>query len=152
MTLASFLDERGIPYERHAHTTAFTAQRLADAEHVSGYMVAKPVVVRGSSGFAMCVIPAPLHVDLQRVRAILHDPGVRLATEEEMAGLFPDCELGAEPPVGCLYGLTTIMDDRLREDEYLVMQAGTHTEAIRARRADFEKVCRPIVAHITATS
>lgn len=150
MKLENLLDERGINYEKHTHPTAYTAQRLADVEHVSGYLVAKPVVVKTSAGFAMCVLPAPKHLDLEQVSHVLKDPNVRLATEEEMSRLFPDCELGAEPPIGSLFGLTTIMDEQLRKDEFLVMQSGTHTEAVKTRREDWERLCDPIIAPIAA--
>jgi Ala-tRNA(Pro) deacylase len=149
MKLETLLEEQQIDFEKHTHTPAYTAQRLADVEHVSGYMVAKPVVVRGQSGFAICVLPAPKQLDIERVSEIMGDPDVRLATESEMAELFPDCELGAEPPVGSMFGMRTIMDTSLRDDDYLIMQAGTHTEAIKARRADWERLCNPIIGRIS---
>jgi len=148
MKLKTVLQKRKIPYQQHTHLSTCTAQGLAQVEHVSGYMVAKPVVVHGPSGYAMCVVPAPCRLDLDRAAEVLHEPALRLATEPEMQTLFPDCELGAEPPVGSLAGLKTIMDARLRDDEYLVMQAGSHTEAIRIRRDDWEKLCEPTVARI----
>ncbi|MCK6484845.1 MAG: YbaK/EbsC family protein [Phycisphaerae bacterium] len=149
MSLATFLEEKGIRYERHTHSTAYTAQQLAQAEHVSGYIVAKPVIIKGRKDYAMCVVPAPAHVDLVRVAQLLHEPQVRLADEQELSRLFPDCELGAEPPLGTMYGMKTIMDSQLAKDDYLIMQAGTHTEAIKMRRTDFERVCEPMVASIT---
>lgn len=149
MKLESLLMERGIGYEKHAHVVTYTAQGLANAEHVSGYMVAKPVVVKGPAGFAMCVVAAPKHVALERVAEALGEPEVRLATEAEMGELFTDCELGAEPPVGVLFGIKTVMDEQLREDEYLVMQSGKHTEALKLRRTDWERLCEPVVASIT---
>ncbi len=123
---------------------------MANAEHVSGYLVAKPVVVKGAAGYTMCVVAAPKRVDLQRVADVLHEPSVRMASESEMTGLFPDCEIGAEPPVGVLFGLNTVMDTQLTQDEYLVMQAGTHTEAVKMRREDWERLCTPVVAPIAA--
>jgi len=150
MTFESFLQDRGIDYEKHTHATAYTAQRLADAEHVSGYMVAKPVVVKGASGFAMCVLPAPKRLDTQRVAQALNEEEVELASESEMAELFPDCELGAEPPVGAMFGMPTVEDAQLQDDEFLVMQAGTHKDAIKMRRADWESLCEPMVAPIGA--
>jgi Ala-tRNA(Pro) deacylase len=150
MKLETFLQDRGISFERHLHATTFTSQELADAEHVSGYMVAKPVIVKTcNGGYAMCVVPAPKRLDLRRAAEALHEPAVELASEPEMSKLFPDCELGAEPPVGKLFGLTTVMDQQLQKDEHLVMQAGSHTEAIRLRRQDYEAVCEPIVAPLT---
>jgi Ala-tRNA(Pro) deacylase len=151
MNLANVLQERGIEYQKHAHPVAYTAQELAAAEHVSGYVVAKPVVVKGSRGFAMCVVPAPKHVDPLRVAEVLNEKSVRLASESEMGELFPDCELGAEPPIGSLWGMRTVMDSRLKEDEYLVMQAGNHREAIRIRREDFERLCEPVTASIAGS-
>jgi Ala-tRNA(Pro) deacylase len=149
MKLEDFLRDRGIGYEKHTHTTTYTAQGLAHAEHITGYMVAKPVVVKGASDFAMCALPAPKQLDLRRAAEALGEKEVRLATEAEMADLFPDCELGAEPPLGALFDMKTLMDARLQEDEFLVMQAGTHTEAIKLRRSDYERLCTPTVAPIT---
>ena len=151
MKLEALLKDRGIDYEKHSHAKTYTAQRLAHEEGVSGYMVAKPVVVKGASDFTMCVVQAPKHLDLQRVGEVLKEPKVRLATEAEMADLFPDCELGAEPPVGVLFGMKTIMDTQLQEDEFLVMQAGSHTEAIKMDRKDWERLCQPVVASIAAS-
>ena len=148
MKLESLLRERGIDYEKHTHATAYTAQNLAHAEHVSGFMVAKPVIVMGASGPTMCVVPAPKHVDLKRAAEVLREPEVRLATESEMADLFPDCELGAEPPVGSLFGMKTVMDAQLKEDEFLIMQAGSHTESIKIAREDWERLCEPVAASI----
>lgn len=149
MNVQTYLERNGIAYELHVHPRTYTAQGLAHAEHVSGYQIAKPVVVKSKSGFAMCVLPAPRHLDLRAAGEVLQEE-VRLATEAEMASLFPDCDLGAQPPIGPMFNLKTIMDSGLREDDHLIMQAGTHTEAVRVRRTDWEKLCSPLVANITS--
>jgi len=151
MQFEEYLRQQGVAHERHDHAKTYTAQELAHEEHVSGYMVAKPVVVIGPNGPAMCVLPAPTKVDLQRAADALGESTVRLAIESEMVDLFPDCELGAEPPMGPLFNMQTVMDPHLREDEFLVMQAGAHDRAVRLRREDWERVCRPIVAPIICT-
>lgn len=150
MDVQHFLQSNGVDFEVHRHVPTYTAQGLAHVEHVSGYMVAKPVVVKGDKGYAMCVIPAPKHVELKRVAKAIGEVGVTLASEAELASLFPGCELGAEPPIGKMFGLPTIMDAELEADDYLVMQAGTHTDAIRIKRRDWEKVCEPQVAPIAS--
>ncbi|MFQ5489533.1 MAG: aminoacyl-tRNA deacylase [Phycisphaerae bacterium] len=147
MKLEEMLRDKGITYEKHAHRAAYTSQALAAEEHVSGYDVAKPVIVKSGVGFTMCVLPACAHLDLIRVGKVLDDE-VRLATEKEMADLFPECELGAEPPVGPLFGMATIADEALLEDEFLTMQAGLHTEALRVRCQDWRDICHPTVARI----
>ena len=148
MKFETLLQQRKIDYVEHIHPKTYTAQGLAHEEHISGYIVAKPVIVKAGESFAMCVLPAPKHVDLNRVANLLHQPDVRLATESEMIRLFPDCELGAEPPVGPLYNMKTIMDSALKDDDELVMQAGTHTESIRMRREDWERLAEPVVGFI----
>ena len=148
MKLEAVLDQREIPYKKLWHRQAFTAQELAAEEHVSGHEVAKPVIVKGQRSFAMCVLAASNHVDLFRVAKVLNEDSVRLATEDEMQTLFPDCEVGAEPPVGALFGLKTVMDVGLKNKERLFIQSGTHTEAVRMRRDDWEQISRPIIGAI----
>lgn len=150
MNIARVLETQGIPYQKNFHEPVFTAQSLAVAEHVSGYMVAKPVIVKGKEGYAMCVVPAPMHLDLVRAGRVLNDPDLRLASEDELTGLFPECEPGAEPPIGSLFRLRTVIDKHLRDSPVVIMQAGTHSESIRLREEDWEKLCRPIIAAIAS--
>lgn len=150
MQVQQFLRDRGVPFEEHRHAPAYTAQGLARAEHVSGYAVAKPVVVKGDRGYAMCVTPAPKRVELSRAALALGETHVELASEQELAQLFGDCELGAEPPIGELFGLPTLMDADLERCEYVVMQAGTHTDAIRVKRREWAQACHAQVAPIAS--
>lgn len=131
-----FLDEQGIPYESETHERAVSAQRLAHAEHVSGWTVAKPVILDADGELVMAVIPAPALVDLERASDAL-GCDVRLATEAAFTDRFPDCEAGAEPPLGSMYGLRTIVDTILDEDEFVVFRAGTHDTTMRMRVADY---------------
>jgi len=93
----------------------------------------------------MTVLPASWNVDLRRLRTVFATNQVRLATEDEITSLFPDCELGAMPPFGNLYGLPVFVDHSLTEDEEIVFQAGTHSDAIRMRYWDFASLAFPVV-------
>jgi Ala-tRNA(Pro) deacylase len=148
MQLESLLQNHNIPYEMHRHPPTYTAQQLAQVEHVPGRMVAKPVIVKGRSGFCMCVLPAPKHLDMNRLGQVMGDTDVRLAMESELANLFPDCELGAEPAIGSIYGIPTIIDERLEDDEYVFTSAGTHENCIKLRREDWSRLCNAVVANI----
>src|SRR5436190_189576 len=117
MNLQSYLDELGINYHISRHPTAYTAQDLAAMEHISGRKVIKPVVVQADGQFIMCALPACYRVDLNELRKQLQASDLRLADEKKMRELFPDCELGAEPPIGRLYGMTTLMDESLVADD-----------------------------------
>jgi Ala-tRNA(Pro) deacylase len=140
-----FLDEKSADYEVTQHRPTFTAQQMAAEEHVPGMYVAKPVVVRADSTYYLCVLPACCKIDMDALKAQLGAGRVELAEESEMAELFPDCALGAEPPFGALYGLETIIDQSLEEDEYIVFQAGTHEEAVKMDMAEYRRLAEPRV-------
>jgi Ala-tRNA(Pro) deacylase len=144
--LEGYLREDQVSFETHHHPTAFTAQEVAASEHTPGKMVVKVVMVLADGELAMLAMPAPYQADLDRVAEVLGATEVRLAHEEEFAPAFPDCEVGAMPPFGNLYGLPVYVDEALAEDETIVVQAGTHTDTIRLRYADFERLVRPTVA------
>jgi Ala-tRNA(Pro) deacylase len=147
MNLPSLLDEMGVNYRLSRHDTTYTAQDLAAAEHVPGRKVIKPVVVKADGRFVMCALPASHRVDLDTLRSQLQANEVQLAGEDELTDLFKDCELGAEPPIGRMFGMPTIMDESLFADERVTFQAGTHQDAVTMTLADYRKVAQPEVAY-----
>jgi Ala-tRNA(Pro) deacylase len=145
MRVIEFLDRSGVKYELREHLPVFSAQGLAAAEHEHGKYVAKPVIVKADSRYIMCVLPAPQKVDLGKLKAQLAAESVELADEDEIGKLFPDCELGAEPPFGHLYDLPTVMDKSLEQDDHILFQGGTHGKAIHIAMADYRKLASPKV-------
>lgn len=143
--LMQFLDDSGVSYETIAHTTACTAQGLAAAMHVPGREVAKCTVVKVDDRFGMAVLPAPRRVNLDALRTMTHSGSVALATEVELADLFPGCEVGAMPPFGNLYGLPVWVDESLQKDPTIVFNAGNHREVVRMAYADFERLVHPAI-------
>ena len=149
MNVQDYLDQMGVHYRLSRHDTAYTAQDLAAAEHVPGRRVIKPVVVKCDGRFVLCGCPPshpasiPGHVAANQLQATQ----VELAAEGEIGQMFPDCEVGAEPPIGCLFGLPTIMDESLFADERVTFQAGTHQDAVTMSLADYRKVAQPEVAY-----
>lgn len=146
--LESYLRENGVPFRVDWHPLAYTAQEVAAAEHVSGYLVAKPVLVRcDDGGFVMAVLAAPHRLDLAKLEKLVGKT-CRLAEESEFAPLFPDCEVGAEPPFGNLYGVPVYVDRRLAEDPEIVFRCGSHRETMRVAYRDFERLVQPVVADL----
>ncbi len=144
--LEAYLRENKVPFQMVHHPLAYTAQEVAAAEHVPGKMLAKVVVVFADGKLAMMALPAPFRVDLNKAAAALAAKEVRLAHEEEFAAAFPDCEVGAMPPFGNLYELPVCVDKALAEDETIIFQAGTHTDTISLKYADFQRLVKPKVA------
>jgi Ala-tRNA(Pro) deacylase len=147
--LKKYLDESGVRYEALRHGEAYTAQETASTMHVSGKNMVKSVILKGDTGYLMAVLPADRRVDVAALRADLGFRMVALATEDEIKKIFPDCEAGAMPPFGNLYGLPVYADSALREDKHIVFNAGTHDEAVRMTYADFFRLVRPLVIEAT---
>lgn len=148
MNLGEYLKEKGIPFESYEHLPAYTAQEVAAEEHISGNLIAKAVVVHADGQYALCALPASYKLDMGKVAKALKAKTVRLADEGEMAELFPDVEVGAEPPMGQLWNLPTLVDRHLAGYEEIVFQAGTHRQAIRMRYSDYESLTKPQVADL----
>ena len=143
------LETGGVPYEILPHREAYTAQGIAAAVHVSGWLVAKVVLVRApGEGPVMVVVPASCRIDLAAVARVLGKPSVALVPESEMTSLFPDCETGAEPPFGSLYGMPVWVDACFPEAGDFAFQAGNHHEIVRVRYSDWAKLARPTVAEL----
>jgi len=148
MNVQDYLKQNDVAFETHEHPPAYTAQEVAAEEHVSGNVLAKTVVVKGGGGFALCALPASYKLDLKKVGKALGAKSAKLADEKDMAGLFPDTEVGAEPPFGNLYDLPTLVDRHLAKDEDIVFQAGTHRHAVRMKYADYARLVEPQVADL----
>jgi Ala-tRNA(Pro) deacylase len=144
--IEAYLREQHVPYEVHHHPPAYAAQRVAALEHVPGKMFAKVVIAFAGEQMVMLVLPAPARVNLLKLAEVMCTENVRLAREEEFAEAFPDCEVGAMPPLGNIYHLPVFVDKTLAEDDRIVFQAGTHTESIEMSYRDFANMVHPRVA------
>lgn len=149
-TVHDLLDERGISYEVHDHERAVSASRLAEAEGVTGWDVAKPVLLSVGGELAMVVVPGAVHVDLDKVSDVLGHNDVQLAEEDEFAARFPDAELGAEAPFGNLYGIPVFLDEQLRARERMVCRDGSHTRTISLATVDYVAVVEPEIVDVAA--
>jgi Ala-tRNA(Pro) deacylase len=147
MRLDEYLTRQGVPFQRLHHRPAYSANRVAQVLHVPGHEMAKTVLARTTQGYVVAVLPATHRVDLDQLRQELGDAQIALATEREMAELFPDCERGAMPPFGSLYRLPTVVDESLTADEEIVFEGQSHEEAIRMKYRDFEAVEHPRIGH-----
>lgn len=141
--LQDYFRDNGVECQVQEHPTAYTAQEVAAAEHVSGYQLAKVVVVKADGAMSLAVVPAPYRVELSKLAALAGVPELRLAREEEFEGLFPDCEAGAMPPLGNLYGLDVWVDQSLAEQAEIAFTACDHRHTFRLAYADFERLATP---------
>jgi len=143
LRLKRFLDSYSIRYVVISHSVAYTAGAIAALTHIPGKEVAKTVIVKVDDALAMAVVSASQHVDLGLLKAATQAKTVRLAVEDEFKNRFPDCEVGAMPPFGNLYGMNVFVDEVLSHDKEIVFNAGSHRELVRLAWQDFEKLVQP---------
>src|SRR5262249_12326962 len=141
------LKENKTQYEVLHHPEAVTAQRIAQAEHVKGRHHAKVVMMKSGEQHLMIVLAADHQIDLEKVEKAIGKAG-SLGKEQELKSVFPDCAVGAMPPFGNLYGLPTYVDKSLSEQNYIVFEAGTHTDAIKISYHDYENIVKPKMADL----
>lgn len=147
--LKDFLDREHVKYVTITHSPAFTAQEIAATAHVPGKELAKTVVVHLDGRMAMAVLPANQKIVLSELRDAAEGERAQFAVEGEFENLFPDCETGAMPPFGNLYGMDVYVAAPLAEDEEIVFNAGSHTELIKMRFGDFQRLVKPKVVNFT---
>jgi len=143
--LREFLDSHQVRYLVISHSVAYTAQEIAASVHVPGKELAKTVIVRINGTLAMAVVPASSHVDLDRLRQETGTVAVDLASERDFKHVFPDCETGAMPPFGNLYGMPVFVDASLSKHDQITFNAGTHRELMRMAWADLARLVKPTV-------
>lgn len=144
-SVETFLKGRGVPYSTFEHRLAYTAREEAAVTHVPERNWAKTVVCIADGQPIQVVLPADMTVDLARLRQQVGAGTVRLANEKELVGFYPDCEVGAMPPLGPIYGQRVYVDRSLVDDPEVVFNAGTHVDAVRMRYADFAALTQPVI-------
>ncbi len=147
--LKEYLDSQKVRYESLAHYETYTSQETAQSAHISGRELAKTVIVKIGGRMAMAVLPAPQKIDFALFGAATGS-AVELAREQEFIDIFPDCETGAMPPFGNLYGMEVYVDESLTRDEEIAFNAGSHIELMKLSYKDFERLVRPKVVKMVS--
>jgi len=146
--LKEMLDGAKITYEVYNHALAYTAQEIAAKQHVSGNELAKVVMLEADDQLVMGVVRGNDKIGLHIVEESLGARHVRLATEDEFISRFPECEIGAMPPFGNLFGVKVYVDPALAKDEYIYFNAGNHVQTVRLKYKDFARLVQPTVVRL----
>ena len=150
--LKEFLDKQSIKYVTITHSLAYDAQEIAASAHIRGRELAKTVVVKVDGKMAMAIVPASYNVDFDLLKKVAGASKVELASEQEFKDLFSECDVGAMPPFGNLYGIEVFVADGLAEDEEIAFNAGSHTELMKLAYKDFERLVKPTVGKFSHKS
>lgn len=145
--LQEYLHRNHVAFQTIPHARTITAQETAASAHIHGHELAKTVMVKLDDRLAMVVLPASQRLHFGRLRKATGATTAGLAEESEFRELFSDCEAGAMPPFGNLYGVDVYVEDSLAEDRTIAFNAGTHTELLRMSFAEFERLVNPRRLH-----
>jgi Ala-tRNA(Pro) deacylase len=148
--LREFLDRNRIKYVVISHSPAHTAQEIAASAHIPGREMAKTVIVKIDGRLAMAVLPASELIDLDLLADAAFAQRLELAEEEEFEDRFPDCQLGAMPPFGNLYGMDVYVAESLAEDDEIAFNGGSFTELVRMVYADYARLVKPRILRFGA--
>jgi len=143
--LRDYFEKNQVAYEVGFHPEVFTAQEIAAAQHIRGKEMAKVIMVKADGKMLMLVLPASYQIDMKKLKKVLKCKKVSMAKEKQFEELFPDCEVGAMPPLGNLYNLEVWVDQVLTEDASIVFQAGNHIETVRIKYSDYARLTNPKV-------
>ena len=149
-SLKEYLDKHNVKYVVISHSPAYTAQGIAALAHIPGKELAKTVIIKRDGELVMAVLPALFHVDLGLFKQVTKAEALELASEKEFKDQFPECETGAMPPFGNLYGIDVFADESLAKDREIAFNAGSHRELIRLGWGDFERLVKPKIISFVA--
>ena len=148
-SIQEFLRQADVPYTAFPHPPAYTAKQEAAAAAVPQRNWAKVVTCFADGEPVQAVVPADCDVDFERLARMIGVPDVRMATEDELDWLYPDCETGAMPPFGPIYRQLVYVDEQLGADDTIAFNAGTFANAVAMRFADFARLTRPMIGRFT---
>lgn len=143
ITLQQYLSDNSVTYDCLTHQRSSCSTQSAEASHLPSDSLAKAVVLRRRDGYIVAIVPASRQVNLHSVGGWLHQI-VGLATEEEIAALFPDCEPGAVPPIAAAYGLRSLVDESLENRSDIYFEAGDHRTLVHVSGAQFHDLMQKV--------
>lgn len=148
--LKEYLTNNNVKYVSIVHSEAYTAQEIAASAHVSGKELAKTVIIKKDGKMAMAVLPASHKIEWDLLKGAAGAVRIELASEQEFIEMFPDCEIGAMPPFGNLYGMEVFVEESLTKDKEIAFNAGSHIELIKLAYEDFSRLVKPSIVKFSS--
>ena len=139
--LYDYLKSKGSDYTLLGHPHSGSSMETAETAQVPGDALAKGVLLEDQRGLLLVVVPSDYQIELDTLNSLL-DRQLTFVTEDRLGTVFPDCELGAVPPIGPAYSLETVWDPQssLGAQDYLYFEAGDHTTLVRVSAPHFREL------------
>lgn len=147
--IKQLLGDNKIHYQLITHEPVYTSEQAAK---MRGKGIeeglkrgAKAMIFKVDEKYIQCIVPAHKIVDIKKVKGLLNAKKIKMATPEEVLQVT-DCEIGSVPPFGNLFNIQVYCDPELSEE--IDFNAGLHDASITMKRADWEKIVKPIISPI----
>ena len=130
--LRLYLKQHDVKYRLVKHPHSTSSMESAEKAHVPGDALAKGILVKEEGEYLMVVLPSDYYVELDTLHKLLGKE-VEMAEEAELIGLLPDCELGAVPAIGPIFGIKTMWDPNtsLGKEDQVYFEAGDHEHLVK---------------------
>ncbi len=132
-----YLKSREVDYEVVQHLHSSTSVGSARAARLPTGRVAKCVLLEDEHGYLLALLPASCRISLEAIESQL-DRQLEFASEEELEEMFPDCEVGAVPPIGEAYNIPMLVDDSLLRLPDLYLEGGDHEGLVHISGEGFQ--------------
>ena len=145
--LVAALEKANVEFSHTHHHAVFTSSDAASARGTSLHSGAKALILKGGEEFFMAVMPADMSLDSNAFRKLLGCKRLRFATKDEvfaLTALIP----GSIPPFGSLFGLETICDANLAQNDRINFNGGSHTESLQVTFEAYLSFESPRIAQI----
>jgi len=135
-TIQDYLESHRVVFDVLEHPHTDSTLRTAEAAHISGDQLAKPVLLGDDSSYLLAIIPATHRLELDRLNQVMAR-SLEMIEEDEMEATFSDCEKGAIPAIGDAYGIDTVLDTSLSHQSDVYFESGDHEHLIHMTGEDF---------------
>lgn len=144
------LDANSIAYDVLRHEPVYTSEEAAAIRGTPLTSGAKALICKGGEEVVMFVLPADRKLASRENRRARKWRKLRFLNREEvleLTGLQP----GSIPPFGSLFGLPTLCDERLGENERINFNAGDHSISVSMSFGDYVRAESPEMGMFAAS-
>jgi Ala-tRNA(Pro) deacylase len=139
LSLLDYLKSNQVDYQVVPHPHSSRSYQSSILAHIEAQKLAKGILLKNNDDYLLAVLPANRRVDMHAIRDEFGNQ-IRMVSEKEVGSCFPDCEVGAVPPFGSVYGFTTVVDNHLMQEDSVYFEAGDHETLVKVSKADFESL------------
>jgi Ala-tRNA(Pro) deacylase len=137
---------RGVEHTLLTHPPVLTSEEASRVRGTPLEAGAKALVCHADDQIVLIVVPADARLDNRAFRQQAGVKNVRMIDPAQVQDLV-GAPVGAVPPFGSLFGLTTYADREVVERDLIAFNAGARDVSVTMRGSDYAALEAPILGH-----